>query len=582
MIHDQSGPAAQSGGSRKSHRPAVTGRDAAVASGHWLASMAAMRILDGGGNAVDAGVAAGMALGVLQPDIVGFTGVAPIILYLAKENRVISISGLGRWPKRTDAEYFRREAKGQLPLGVLRAVVPASIDAWLTALARFGTRTFAETAQASLDLAERGFPAHQLLCQTIAEEPDEFRHWPSNAAVFMPAGRPPRVGETFRQPDLARTIARLIAAERKAGGSRVAGLEAVRRCFYEGEIADDILAFYGRGGGWLSAEDMRDFHVGVEDPPSTMFKGHQVFSCGPWCQGPMLLEFLNLLESDDLGELGHNAPDYIHLVAEVMKLGFADREAYFGDPDFVDVPLDVLLSRPYAEERRKMVSMERAYPDMPPPGPVARLTPWIEDGLERADEDTARDTTYLCVVDAQGNGFSATPSDGYCTTPVIPGLGFAVSDRGTQSRVAAGHPSAIAPWRRPRLTPNPALALKDGRLAMVFGTPGGDVQCQAMLQYFLNVAVFGMDVQQAIEASRFFSASFPGSFYPHHREPGVLRLEESLRGAAESLSLRGHRVKMWPDLNWRAGGVCSVVIDETTNYRSAGADPRRECYALAW
>lgn len=582
MIHDQPAAADDCGKSRKSHRPVVIGRDVAVSSGHALATLAAMRILDAGGNAIDAGVTAGMALGVLQPDIVGFTGVAPIILYSAADDRVVSISGLGRWPKRTDVEYFRREANGELPLGVRRTVVPASIDAWITALSRFGTKTFAETAQAALDLAQRGFPAHALLCQTISEKPEEFSHWPSNAAVFLPAGRPPRVGEIFRQPDLARTIARLIAAERSAGGGRVAGLEAVRRCFYEGDIAQDILAFYEREGGWLSADDMREFHVGVEDAYSTTFGGYEVFSCGPWCQGPMLLEFLNMLEGDDLRRLGCNAPDYIHLVTEVMKLGFADREAYFGDPDFVDVPLDILLSKPYAAERRQAVSMERAFPDMPPPGRVARLTPWTDNGEERAADDKARDTTYLCVVDKHGNGFSATPSDGYSTTPVIPGLGFAVSDRGTQSRISAGHPSVIAPWRRPRLTPNPVLALKEGRLAMVFGTPGGDVQCQAMLQFFLNVVVFGMDPQQAIETPRFFSASFPSSFYPHRREPGMLRLEYALRDRAEALAHRGHRVELWPELNWRAGGVCGITIDEATQYRSAGADPRRECYALAW
>ncbi|TXH35539.1 MAG: gamma-glutamyltransferase family protein [Rhodospirillaceae bacterium] len=582
MVHELETPPGTQPTGRKSYRPPIVGRDVAASTGHPLATLAAMRVLDSGGNAVDAGVAAGMALGVLQPDIVGFTGVAPIILYLAKEKKVISISGLGRWPKRTDADYFRRETNGELPLGVLRTVVPASIDAWVTALAKYGTKTFAETAQAAYDLAARGFPAHALLCQTISDEPQEFSHWPANAKVFMPEGRPPMVGEIFRQPDLARTISRLIGAEKAAGGSRIAGLEAVRHCFYEGEIAQDILSFYEREGGWLSAEDMRDFHVGIEDAQTTTFGAYQVYSCGAWCQGPVLLEFLNMLENDDLRRLGCNSPDYIHLVTEVMKLGFADREAYFGDPDFIDVPLDVLLSKSYAQERRGAVSMDRAFPDMPPAGHIARLSPHGGKTKERRSEDRARDTTYCCVIDKDGNGFSATPSDGYSTTPVIPGLGFSASDRGTQSRVEANHPSTIGPWRRPRLTPNPALALKNGKLAMVFGTPGGDVQCQAMLQFFLNVTTFGMDAQQAIETPRFFTSSFPSSFYPHHSEPGMLRLEHALRHTADALSSRGHRIGIWPSLHWRAGGVCGITVEEATNYRSAGADPRRECYAMAW
>lgn len=581
MNHDQGREKPGTSG-RMTYRPPVVGRDAAVSSGHPLATMFAMRILDSGGNAVDAGVAGGMALGVLQPDIVGFTGVAPIILYLAKGQRVLTISGLGRWPKRTDPDYFRRQTNGQLPLGVLRTVVPASIDAWITALIRFGTKTFGEVAQGALDLAERGFPAHSLLCQTVSDDPEEFSLWPSNKAIFMPEGRPPKVGEIYRQPDLARTISRLIEAEKAGGGSRIAGLEAVRKCFYEGEIAQDILAFYEREKGWLSAEDMRDFHSGVEEPQTSRFGDYDVFTCGAWCQGPVLLEFLNMLEADDLRALKCNSPDYIHLVTEVMKLGFADREAYFGDPEFVDVPLDVLLSKAYARTRRVSLSMDRAFPDMPAPGDISGHNPLAGKSQVRQGEDRARDTTYLCVIDKDGNGFSATPSDGYQSTPVIPGLGFAVSDRGTQSRVEAGHPSAIGPWRRPRLTPNPALALKDGRLAMVFGTPGGDVQCQAMLQFFLNVAVFGMDPQQAIETPRFFTASFPSSFYPHKSEPGVLRLEHALRGMSEDLDRRGHKVSVWPELHWRGGGVCGIIIEAATGYRSAGADPRRECYAMAW
>lgn len=566
---------------RSTHRPPVSGRHYAVSSGHALASLAATRILDNGGNAIDAGVAAGMALGVLQPDLVGFTGVAPIIAYLAEQDRIVTVSGLGRWPKAATLDYFHRHHDGTLPMGVMRTVVPASIDAWVTALQEFGTKTFAEVAQASLSLAAEGFAAFPLLCQTIAESLEDFSRWPSNAAIFLPSGRPPRPGELFIQKDLGRTIQRLIDAERHARGGRGAGLDAVRKAFYEGEIARDIVSFYQREGGWLSAADMRDFRVGIEEPVSVGFHGYDVFSCGAWCQGPMLLAFLKLLENDDLASLGCNSPAYVHLIAEAMKLGFADREAYFGDPDFIDVPLDILLSADYARKRRAGISPEHATAELPPPGEVGRIRPWRGKDMP-ASGSGGRDTTYLCVVDARGNAFSATPSDGYSGTPIIPGLGFAVSDRGSQSWLEPGHPSAVGPWRRPRLTPNPALAMKDGRIAMVFGTPGGDVQCQAMLQVFLNMAVFGMNPQEAIEAPRFFSAGFPNSFYPHARGAMKLQLEWSLASIAPELGKKHHHVDLWPDLNWRGGGVCAIAIDPATNYRVAGADPRRECYALAW
>jgi gamma-glutamyltranspeptidase/glutathione hydrolase len=566
---------------RSTNRPPATGHRYAVSSGHMLATLAASRILDNGGNAVDAGVAAGMALGVLQPDLVGFTGVAPIITYLAEQDRVVTISGLGRWPKAATLDYFHKHHDGKLPMGVMRTVVPASIDAWVTALQEFGTKTFEEAAQGSLSLARDGFAAYPLLCQTISESLEDFSQWPSNAEIFLPEGRAPQVGDVFLQKDLGRTIQRLIDAERQARGGRVAGLEAVRKCFYEGEIARDILSFYEREGGWLSAVDMKEFRVGLEEPQTVKFHGYDVYSCGAWCQGPLLLEFLKLLEGDDLVALGRNSPRYIHLVTEAMKLGFADREAYFGDPDFMDVPLDILLSSDYARRRRAGISLDKAATELPLPGEVGRVRPWL-GAKAAASGKGGRDTTYLCVVDEKGNAFSATPSDGYSGTPVVPGLGFAVSDRGSQSRLEPGHPSAIGPWRRPRLTPNPALAKKDGRIAMVFGTPGGDVQCQAMLQVFLNMAVFGMNPQEAIESPRFFCAGFPNSFYPHASGPMKLQLEWPLASLAPELQKKQHSTDVWPYLNWRGGGVCGIAIDPATNYRIAGADPRRECYALAW
>jgi len=570
----------------KTHRPAVRGRHWAVSTNHWLASLAASRILDRGGNAIDAGVAGGLALGVLQPDIVGSTGVAPMIIYLAETDEVVTISGLGRWPRAASAAYFEQNHGGDLPLGVLRCVTPSAIDAWCQALQRYGTMSFGDVAQDAMELAAGGFATHRLLAETIAEDEELYASWESSAAVFLPNGRPPRWGEPYVQADLGRSFRRLIEAEGRESGGRVAGIEAVRDEFHQGGIAADIMAHFEANGGLMTAEDLASFRSGHEAPERVAFGEWEIFSCGPWCQGPALLEAATLFRHHTFGEVQANSINYVHDLTELLKLTFADREAYFGDPEFVDVPLDDLLSDAFAAERVKAVDGDRAHPDLPQAGET-RLgrpdTPWVWEATNSNQRNrTHQDTTYLCVVDAEGNGFSATPSDGYNTAPVIPGLGFAVSTRGDQNWIDPRHPSVIEPWKRPRLTPNPALAKKNGKLAFLFGTPGGDVQIQAMLQVFLNHAVHGMDPQAAIEAPRFASESFPGSFWPHTHKPGVLRLEPELMEHAEGLEARGHKVVPWPERGWRAGGVCAIAIDHETGDRIAGADPRRECTALAW
>ncbi len=570
----------------RSHRPPVRGRHWAVSTNHWLASLAASRILDRGGNAIDAGVAAGLALGVLQPDIVGSAGVAPMILYIAGTDEVVTVSGLGRWPRAASARYFVDRHGGDLPAGVLRCVTPAAIDAWCQALRRYGTLGFGDVAEAALELASGGFATHRLLAETVAEDEGLYASWESSRSVFLARGRPPRVGESFVQADLGRTFARLMEAEARATGGREAGIEAVRDEFHCGAIACEIVAHFEDEGGLMTARDLADFRSGHEEPERVRFGPWEIYSCGPWCQGPLLLEAANLFAHLGLDGVGANSEGYIHQVTELMKLGFADREAYFGDPEFVDVPLDDLLCDAFAAERVREADRDRACPDLPQAGET-RLgrpdMPWVREAAGNARAGTThRDTTYLCVVDSAGNGFSATPSDGYSTAGIIPGLGFAVSTRGDQNWIDSRHPSVIEPWKRPRLTPNPALARKNGRLAFLFGTPGGDVQVQAMLQVFLNHAVHGMDPQAAIEAPRFASESFPGSFWPHVHKPGVLRLEPGCMRHAGSLEARGHVIEPWPDLGWRAGGVCAIAIDEGTGDRIAGADPRRECTALAW
>ncbi len=574
-----------------SYRPTVMGLEGMVSSGHYLASRAGEHILARGGNAVDAGVATGLCLCVLQTDMVNFAGVAPIMLYQADTASVHTISGLGRWPQAASVAYFQEHCDGKIPIGVLRCIVPAAVDAWITALKDYGTMTFAEVAQGAITLAERGFPMHPFMASNVASAAATFRQWPSSAAIFAPNGRVPEPGEVFVQRDLARTMQRLVAAESDAKGQgREAALQAARDAFYRGDIAREIDAFYQAEGGLLTYDDLAAFQVQVEEPVRVSFGEYDIYTTGPWCQGPALAQALSLLESYDLAALGHNSPAYVHLLTEVLKLVFADRERYYGDPEFVDVPMQALLSPEYAAARRQLIDPEKAQPGMPPAGDPTlgngAAAPWdrstlVEGGVAAAAN--AQDTTYVCVVDQDGNVFSATPSDGCLAAPVTPGLGVTISTRGSQSWTVEGHASAIAPGKRPRLTPCPAMVFKHGKPFMPIGTPGGDVQCQAMLQVFLNVAVFGMAPQAAIEAPRFATYSYPGSFEPHDYLPDELRIERRLaEHVGDNLASKGHEITTWSDWNWRAGAVCAITIDHDSGVLAAGADPRRMSYAIGW
>lgn len=567
-------------------RPAVMGRWAMVSSGHSLASLAGLRILEKGGNAVDAGVATGLCLNVLQPDFVNFGGVAPIMIYIAETQEMVTISGLGTWPKQASSEYFLQHCNGDIPSGVLRSVVPAAPDAWITALQRYGTMTFGEVAEAAIDLTEHGFPMHRFMATILKEHLKEIQQWPSTASIFLPNGTPPEPGTLFFQKDLATTLRKMVVQEdhcRLQG--RSAALTAARDEFYKGEIAHTVAKFYAREGGLLTYEDLASFHVQVGKPVSTTYKGYTVYGCGPWCQGPMLLQTLNILEGLDLASAGHNSPDYIHLVLEALKLGFADRHAFYGDPDFIEVPLEGLLHKEYAAERRALIQKEKAFPEMPPAG-----DPWKYLGRQnkakvavtgRSSPAFEPDTTYLCVVDRHGNAFSATPSDSGFNAPVVPGLGFVVSPRGVQSWVDPDHPSGIQPGKRPRLTPNPSMVFKDGKLFMVFGTPGADVQCQAMVQTFLNIVEFGMNPQQAVEAPRFATYSYPATHHPHPYARGKVCIESRIPEATcQTLLQRGHKVEDWSPWNWKAGSVCNILVDHEQRVLVAGADPRREAYAV--
>jgi gamma-glutamyltranspeptidase/glutathione hydrolase len=583
-----SAPERVSGGpGGRAFRPDALGTRYAVAAGHPLAAQAAFRMLEAGGNAVDAGVAGGICLGVVHSDIVNFAGVAPIMIYDAGRRAVTTVSGLGVWPRQASVDFFLRECGGEIPEGIRRTVVPSAPDAWITALERFGTMGFAEVAAPAIELAKDGFPLGPFVAGIIRQNAAKYRRWPTSAPIYLPGGQPPVAGQRFVQADLGRTLAYLADedhAARRRG--RVVGLAAARDAFYRGDVAATIARYHAEEGGLLTREDLADFRVGIEPALHTAFHGHEVWTCGFWCQGPVLLQMLNILAAFDLGALGHNSPDYVHVVTETMKLAFADREAYYGDPRQVKLPADELLDPAYGLARRRLLDPARAWPAMPPPGdPVGRqpIAPsWTGPTDPGGGSPSALGTSYIAVVDGAGNAFSATPSDVSTDTPIVPGTGLAVSSRGSQSWLDPEHPSAVAPGRRPRLTPNPAMLFRDGRLVMPFGTPGGDVQTQAMLQVLLNVVVFGQPPQAAVEAPRFATQSFPDSFWPHRYFPGRLTLEGRIADStASALADRGHRVERWPEWEWRAGAVCLVRVDEA-GVRWGAADPRRDSYALAW
>ncbi len=557
----------------------------AIAAGHPLAAEAGARMLAAGGNAIDAGVAAGMTLGVVHPDMVSFAGVAPILVHTARDRATWQVSGVGPYPRASTLEQFRTKHGGQIPVGLWRTVVPAAPDAWCTALERWGTMSFADVALPATEHAERGFAVSNFSAYQMGANAEKYKRWPSSAAVLLRDGRAYRAGEVLVQRELGETLRRMIAAERRAGGSRAAGIRAARDEFYRGETAKRIAEFHRANAGPLAYEDLAEFSVEVERALTTTFGAHEVAACGFWCQGPVFLQILDMLDGVDLAHLGHNSPAYLHRLIETIKLAFADREAYYGDPHIVKVPADRLLAKSYAEARRALIR-DRAWRELPPPGDVgmARAAARRETAALpiAGGSSDALDTSYVAVMDAEGNAFSATPSDPNVDSPVVAGVGCVVSPRGSQGWLDPDHASVVAPGKRPRLTPAPAMLLREGRAAMPFGTPGGDVQQQAMLQVLLNVAVFGMAPQAAVEAPRVASRSFADSFWPHpiglNKVEAERRLPQETRDALAAL---GHDVSAWPEWEWRAGAVCAVMAGEEGT-RWGAADPRRGSLSIAY
>ena len=571
-------------------RPVLMGTHGMVTAGHYLAAAAGFRMLEIGGNAVDAGVAAGFAVNALEPQSNGIGGEAPILIYSARQKRVYAINGQGHAPKAATIDWFKSQGINLIPGdGFLSATVPGAFGAWLTALQHFGKLSLKDVLTPAIELTAEGFPMYPELHSAINNLTDKFRNaWPSSARIYLPNNRPPAVGELFRNVDWANTFKGAIDIEIKnRHRGREAAIEAACDYFYKGEIVERIVEFTQRtkirdvsnqeNSGLLAADDFQVYQTKVETPVTLSYRGYDVYKCNTWCQGAVFLQQLALLEGYDLSSLGHNSTDYIHTVVESAKLAFADREKYYGDPDYVTVPLNRLLSKAYAAERRQLISPEEASMELRP-GDAPPIQ--LEYGETHPDVYTG-DTTHLDVIDCEGNMMAATPSGGWIpSSPVIEGLGFPLGTRGQMFYLDVNHANALAPHKRPRTTLTPSLVMKDGEPFMVFGTPGGDCQDQWTLQFFLNFVDFGMNLQAAIDAPNFHTSHFPSSFYPHNAEPGSIVLEGRIPEPVRAeLADRGHQISVAGD--WSHGRVLGITFGSKTGVISAGASPRAQmAYAM--
>lgn len=546
--------------------PELTGNRHMVVTGHPLATEAAFEVLESGGNAIDAAACAGITLCVVAADLVNLGGIAPILLYSGCERRVYSIVGVGHWPARMPADWFVRCHGGQIPVGVARTVVPAAVDAWITALRRWGTMSFSQIAAAAIGHAQRGFTVLQHTAQVVRAFAEDFALFPANAAIFMPGGEPIKEGATLVLSELAATLQYLTDQETaRARGSRERGLDAVHAAFYRGDVAREIVRFQEAHGGLLAMNDLADFSSEVEEPLSTEWDGLKLHVGDTWCQGAALLQMCNMLDISRLRQFGLNTPPYIHEIASVATLALEDRDRFYGDPRVVRVPIAELLSQRHARTRRVRI-MRAVLAEHAGTAPLAA-----------AECPFGGNTAQISVVDRFGNAVSATPSDpSYFGGPIIPGLGILASPRGLQSRADPRHPNGVAPGKRPRVTPSPVLAVGSGGLLMPLGSPGTDIIVQTLLQFLVNLRVFSLSPQAAAEAPRFASFDFESSVPPNARLPGALSVERRLDPAlGKEMERRGYRVRWWPEYASLAGAVAGVISDPLRGVMTAAVDPRR-------
>jgi gamma-glutamyltranspeptidase / glutathione hydrolase len=576
------------------------GTRGAIAAGMETATEAGMRMYTSGGNAVDAGIAGMFAASVTEFSHFGMGGEAPILVR-TKDGKVHSIAGVGTMPKLATADFFRShklkadeivdppEAKGLkdwVPVaGVLSALVPGMVESGLVALREYGTKSFSEVIEPAIELAD-GFPLDELRAYSLASSIKYFEAWPTSKKVFMPNGRLLQPGDIFRQPDLARTLRAMAAAEKKAlaaGATRAKAIDAVHDYFYRGEVAHKIDEFMKANGGLLRYEDMASFRLQPEEPVSTTFHGYTVYKPGFWSQGPTMIETLNILDGYDLAAMKMNSADYIHTLVEALKLAYADRDTYYGDPKFVKIP-EKLLTKEYAAERRKQIGHDASLDFRP--GNVEANPPKhpFYSQIQRYDVDPAalaKDTTCVDAVDKDGIAIAITPSGAWLPSVIAGDTGIPLTERAQSFLLVKGHPNELAGGKRPRVTLSPTLAVGPDHQILTFSTPGGDVQEQSLLQVFLYATLWGMNAEQAVEMPRFQTEHLVESFDNHAMSPGSLLLDERTPPTSiAELQRRKHIVDIRSRYN--SGSAPVLVRLLPTGLIEAGADPFYYRSSQAW
>jgi gamma-glutamyltranspeptidase/glutathione hydrolase len=571
-------------------RPVIRGRHAAVTSMKAEATEAARRILDAGGNAFDAAVGGQAALAVTDFSLNGLGSDAVLLVYNARDKKVYSVNAEPRAPKLATIEWYEKNNGGKIPEsdGLLSGGLPGVVDAWYTLLDRWGTMTFEQVLRPAIDLAENGFPLSEYGASYIAGS-KKILKYPTTVKIYLPNGHSPKAGEILKNPDLARTLKKLVEAE-KANESkgRHAALKAARDRFYKGDIAHDLAAFSEANGGLFRYEDFAEYTAEVETPVSHSYRGYQIYKNPSASQGPAELFALNILEGYDLKAMGHNSPEFLHTSIEATKLAMADREKYLGDIDFIKIPYAGLLSKEYASERRKLIDPEKASLELRPGTPEkyaagrAALDRPVREVLDgNASHDG--DTSYIAVVDKDHNMVSFEPSlhSLFGTGVVMGDTGIIFNCRGDYYSLVRGEANALEPGKRPRSTLQSTLIMKDGQPYAILGSPGGDDQIMRTMQTLINMVDFGMNIQQAIEAPRWSSRAFPASPFPHTMHPGDMAVESRIpESTRQALIGKGHKLRVDPP--WSLGSNGGIVLDVSTGVLSAGADPRVDAYAWAW
>ncbi|MEO7650138.1 MAG: gamma-glutamyltransferase family protein [Bryobacteraceae bacterium] len=564
--------------SRPTMFPPVRGTREMVGAANNFEVESGYRILTQGGNAVDAGVAAVLAAAVTEQARFGLGGEMPLLIKMAGKP-VLAISGVGVAPAKATVEFYRQrkpepwEQEARMPpipgQGLLAAITPGVFDGLILALTRYGTLSFAQVAAPAIEYAG-GFPMGEEFSLFIRNHQRLLETWPASKDFFLPGGLVTKPGEVFREPALAKTLRELVAAEKGKRGKRAAKLQAVRDLFYKGSIAKRMAAYSEANGGLLAYQDLANYHAEEDKPRSGTYRGFEVYKPGFWTKGPVMIEALNLLEGFDLKAMGHNSPEYLHTVIEAAKLAFADRDRYYGDPKFSEIPEAILLSKDYAAERRKQIDPAHASMEHRP-GNVGRTSPAPVSGA--GSSGNVQDTTCVNVVDRHGNVFSATPSGAWLPSVIAGDTGIPFSSRLQSLVLTEGHANRLQPGKRPRVTLSPTIVLKDGKPFLAMSTPGGDNQDQAMLQVLLNIIEFGMGPQEAVEAPRFQTEHFYSSFAFHEFIPGKLNLEGRIaRATQEKLASLGHRVTTTGE--W-SNASAPTVIQTADGVIQGGADPRR-------